>query len=147
VVNLLIPLINIGSPAAFNAVLSLLVSSFYLSFILPCYLLLWRRSNGTIFTHAHRSDELCNTPGSKRLVWGPWRMPPALGFVVNSIACAFATLIFLFSFWPQATPVDPVTMNYSVLVSGTVMLFSMVYYFARGRHVYIGPVVETGQKQ
>ena len=38
-------------------------------------------------------------------------------------------------------------MNYSSLILGAVVLFSIVYYYVRGRREYKGPVVEEIQNR
>jgi hypothetical protein len=145
-VNFLIPLIYIGSPIGFNAALSLLVSSFYLSFMMPLYLLLWRRLTGAIKMPTSGHDAgFKNTPGSGRLIWGPWRMPAVVGVVVNAIACAFATIILAFSCFPPVAAVTALTMNYSSVVTGGVMILALVYYAIRGRKIYQGPIIEIDE--
>jgi len=69
-------------------------------------------------------------------------MPPLLGVFVNAFACIYATIIYIFSYWPQTNSVTPDTMNYSILVSGTIMLVSIIYFLAKGRRTYVGPLVE-----
>ncbi|KAH7113914.1 putative choline transport protein [Dendryphion nanum] len=145
-VNFLIPLIYIGSPVGFYAVISLLVSSFYISFILPITLLLWRRLTGSIKMPVPGAESgFKNTPGSRRLVWGPWRMPAIVGIVVNTIAVAFAAVILAFSCFPPVAIVDKTTMNYSSVVSGGVMVFAIVYYFVKARKTYQGPTIEIDE--
>lgn len=142
-VNFLIPLIYIGSPVGFYACISLLVSSFYISFILPITLLLWRRLTGSIkMPNPGAETGLRNTPGSHRLVWGPWRMPPVIGTIVNTLAVAFSTIILAFSCFPPAAVVDKTTMNYSSVVSGGVMVLAIVYYLVKARKTYLGPTID-----
>ena len=52
-------------------------------------------------------------------------------------------IIFFFSFWPVATPVEPKTMNFSVLMTGLVVLFAVLYYVMWARRTYKGPIVEV----
>ena len=54
------------------------------------------------------------------------------------------TVITFFSLWPPAQPVDARSMNYSLFVTGVVIVFSLVYYFIWARKVYKGPVIEVG---
>lgn len=63
------------------------------------------------------------------------------GLPCNIIAVLFLLLVYCFSFFPLATPVEPMSMNWSSLIYGAVVLFSIVYYFVFGRHAYQGPVV------
>lgn len=59
----------------------------------------------------------------------------------NIIAVLFLLLVYVFSFFPLATPVEAETMNWSSLIYGSVVIFSVGYYFLFGRHAYEGPVV------
>ena len=70
-------------------------------------------------------------------------MPPRVEIAGNAVALLYGLLILLFSIWPQATPVMAKTMNFSGLMSGATMLFNLLYYYGKGRKVYVGPVVET----
>lgn len=78
-----------------------------------------------------------------RLVWGPWKVPGILGTINNAYACVYMIFVIFWSVWPPATPVDASTMNYSVVVTGGVMILSGVWYFIRGKKVYKGPLVDT----
>jgi choline transport protein len=53
----------------------------------------------------------------------------------------FLLLVYVFAFFPLAAPVEAETMNWSCLIYGAVVIFSVCYYFAFGRHAYEGPVV------
>lgn len=85
---------------------------------------------------------LANTTGVE-LVWGPWRIPGIWGILNNAFACVYLTIILFFSFWPPMTPVTPSTMNYSSLVTGAMLIFSIAYYFVRARKDYQGPIIEV----
>ena len=75
--------------------------------------------------------------------WGRFRLPGFLGIFVNVVACVFMIIIIFFSFWPPATPTTAVSMNYSVLVFGAVILFSIAYYVMIAHKTYVGPLVEV----
>lgn len=77
-----------------------------------------------------------------RLVWGPWRIRGIWGTINNAFACLYIIFVIFWSFWPSATPVKPETMNYSVLVTGSVIIFSLIYYRVWGRTQYLGPLVD-----
>lgn len=77
-----------------------------------------------------------------RLVWGPWRIRGIWGTINNAFACLYIVLVIFWSFWPPATPVKPETMNYSVLVTGSVIIFSLIYYRVWGKTQYLGPLVD-----
>jgi amino acid transporter len=124
-VSCLLSLINIGSSTVFNAVVSLTVSGFFGSYILPFSLLLYRRIK--------QPEYLPNAPYSL----GKW------GVLINGYAIVWSVLVLFFSFWPQSIPVTPVNMNWSVLLWGSVNIFAIVFWALHGRKVYKGPVVET----
>ena len=74
--------------------------------------------------------------------WGPFRIPGLLGIAINVVSCVFMIIIIFFSFWPPVTPTTAETMNYSVLVFGAVILFSLAYYVTIAHKTYVGPLVE-----
>ncbi|KAI4087694.1 MAG: hypothetical protein LQ339_008836 [Xanthoria mediterranea] len=145
-VAILVGLINIGSATAFNAVISLSVSSLYASYIITETLLLYRRCTGFIHPHQGHLSSLSNNNNNNnpanKLTWGPFHLPGIFGIAVNIFAVAFGLIIFFFSFWPVATPVEPATMNYSI-VTAAVVIFAVVYYVVYARRIYTGPVVEV----
>ncbi|KAL8994782.1 MAG: hypothetical protein Q9169_005344 [Polycauliona sp. 2 TL-2023] len=160
-VAILIGLINIGSATAFNAIISLSVSSLYASYIITETLLLWRRCTGFIHPHQphqshlassssslhpnseHKNNDNHNYASEAKLTWGPFHLPSPYGTILNAFAVAFGLVIFFFSFWPVATPVDSKTMNYSVVMTGAVAVLAVGYYVVYARKVYTGPVVEV----
>ena len=145
----MIGLISVGSPVAFNDVISLTVNGLYASYFVALILLLWRRWNGTIKDPSvlpSLDSRLVNTnlPGSGgNLVWGPWKIPEPYGTVCNTLACIYLLIVFFFTFWPPATPVTPKTMNYSSLIMGFVTMLSGLYYVVRARKTYTGPIVDV----
>lgn len=142
-IAILLSLISIGSTVALNDVLSLTVAGLFLSYLTCCSLLLWRRCTGAITNHGRSATYTANLPQSSQLTWGPFHVPGVLGVVINVVGCIFLLIIIFFGFWPPSTPVTPATMNYSVLVTGSVLICSALYYVTRGRKTYTGPVVEV----
>lgn len=136
----LIGLINIGSSTAFNDVISLGVSTLYASYIITESLLLWRRCTGAIGNATDVANEIGE---ANQLVWGPFHLPGVFGVIVNAWAVVFGIIIFFFSFWPVATPVTAAHMNFSVLMTGSVVLFAVLYYLLWARKTYEGPIVEV----
>ena len=136
-ITCLLALINIGSSVAFNDVISLTVSGLYSSYLICCALLLWRRCTGAIGGSSR------NAAGKLGLRWGPFRVPGLWGIANNVVACLFMVLIIFFSFWPPVTPSTAVSMNYSVLVFGAAILFSIAYYFTVAHKTYVGPLIEV----
>ncbi|KAL8794254.1 MAG: hypothetical protein Q9195_003208 [Heterodermia aff. obscurata] len=154
IIPCLLALIYIGSSTVFEDVVSLSVSGLYGSYFVPCSLLLWRRTTGKMKdytgdseeddnanpqqTNDSREDDVAQPP----LMWGPWRVPGLLGTVNNAFACVYIVFVLFWSFWPPTTPVTAENMNYSVLVTGSVIGFSIIYYFIWGKTQYLGPLVD-----
>jgi choline transport protein len=192
----LLTLIYIGSDTAFNDVISLTITGFYGSYLMPAAFLLYHRIKGNIlppgteieplqqgaqeeqtkpsgkavdgdgltaggpskssssnpaFGH-HDSDRDSSTSAlannsnvviNARLVWGPFRLPGLFGIINNLYACCYMVFVIFWSVWPPATPVTAATMNYSVVVTGGVMLLSAIWYFVRAKHVYKGPLIDS----
>jgi choline transport protein len=74
--------------------------------------------------------------------WGPFHIPGTLGTLNNAYACIYMIFVIFWSVWPPSTPVTASTMNYSVVVTGGVIIFSIIWYFIHGRKVYKGPLVD-----
>ncbi|OAL39391.1 hypothetical protein AYO20_01261 [Fonsecaea nubica] len=204
----LLTLINIGSYTAFNDVISLTITGFYCSYLLPAAFLLWHRFKGHIAPHKqdtpglaigedgavieedgvatttskqHEGEKTVTPPdvigedpkvlesnngvgpiyaapsadhthdGPPRrpslvalpqLQWGPFHLPEPLGTINNLYACVYMIFVIFWSVWPPVTPVDASTMNYSVVVTSGVVIFSIVWYWLRGRNEYHGPTID-----
>lgn len=135
----LLALINIGSSVAFNDVISLTINGLYSSYLICCVLLLYRRCKGHILLVPEDTASPIGLTTAKALSWGPFRIPGFLGIAVNTGAVVYLIIAIFFSFWPPATPTTPSTMNFSVLMMGAVIIFSVLYYIAFARKVYSGP--------
>ena len=131
----LVGLINIGSSTAFNDVVSLVLEGFYSSYLMACTLLLYRRVKGDI------GD--ADSALSMSYRWGPWRAPGALGTIINACACIYLIILSFFSLWPAVLPLTPANMNYSSLVTGSVIIFGTAFYFFSAHRIYKGPIVDT----
>lgn len=142
VVACLLALIAIGSPVAFNDLVSMSVSGLYLSYMVVASLLLYRRCTGGVSRSNGEDDLIVNTAGAK-LVWGPFHIPGILGTLVNMFAVAYMIIIVFFTFWPTTVQVKAATMNYSVVGTFGTILLSIGYYCIRARKVYEGPIVEV----
>lgn len=154
----LLALIYIGSSTVFEDVVSLSTSGLYASYLIPCSLLLWRRTTGQIRPHNSLDIDEENTTVLQAiglaiedhdgevvqppLQWGPWCIPGVLGTINNVFACLYILFVLFWSFWPPSTPATAQNMNYSVLVTGVVIGFSIVYYYAWGKSQYRGPLIE-----
>ncbi|TVY18172.1 Choline transport protein [Lachnellula arida] len=128
VISILLALINIGSTTAFNAIVSVNVAAFFLSYMIPIVLLLHKR--------------LRNDAVKDNIHWGPWKMGPIVGPIVNVGAMIYTLITMSFSFFPAVKEVTPVTMNWSCLIFGAVVMFSIAFYFFFGRYTYKWPIVD-----
>lgn len=143
VISCLLALINIGSATAFNDIISLSISGLYTSYLICASLLLYRRLTGGFDSVSEPNNpQLVNTAGAP-LVWGPWHISGIFGVLNNLFACIYLTIILFFCFWPPVTPVVASTMNYTILVTGSLLVFSIFYYIFWARHEWQGPVVEV----
>lgn len=117
----LLCLIIIGSTIAFNVITSLgqvgLISS-YLIVI------------GCIFAKRLRGEPLLPS----RFSLG------GAGIVVNGTALSFLSVAFIFCFFPSGSKPTPEGMNWSCLIFGFILSFSLIYYYLFGRKNYVGPV-------
>ncbi|KAH7175229.1 amino acid/polyamine transporter I [Dactylonectria macrodidyma] len=145
IVSCLIGLINIGSTVVFYAIISLSVSSLYSSYLIAACLLLYRRcGKGYKMPDPTALPALADTNAGEgqSLVWGPWHIPGILGIINNGFGCLFIIFVWFFSFWPPATPVTPSTVNYAPLMTGGVVVISIIYYLLWAKKEYKGPRME-----
>ncbi|KAL2789370.1 amino acid/polyamine transporter I [Aspergillus keveii] len=115
--------IQIGSNAAFNAILSLSKLGLYISYLIPLILLVLKR---------------LTVPGDipqGTFTLGKW------GLTMNLIAIVFATYFVIFLPFPPTLPVTAENMNYAGPVLGFVMLFACGDWIVRGRHKWEGPTL------
>ena len=136
----LLALTNVGSTTILNDILSLVLAGLFSSYFLPASLLLYRRIMGQVqsFDEGRGLSNL-----HQKLAWGPWLLKGGVGIANNIFACMNLVVVLLFSFFPPIAVVTPMSMNYTVLMFGAVILFSMFYYFAWAKKFYSGPVVEV----
>ncbi|KAK3045541.1 hypothetical protein LTR09_012884 [Extremus antarcticus] len=114
VVTMLLGLINIGSSTAFNAVISLVVASFYSSYFNAIALLTWRKLTGT-------------APAP-----GPWTIGTTPSLVVNILTLIYVVIVFIFSFFPLVIPVNLTSMNWAVVLYFGVVFIGIMFYLVRG---------------
>ncbi|KAK5625192.1 hypothetical protein RRF57_000908 [Xylaria bambusicola] len=133
--TVILSLIVLASSVALGALLSLVIAALFSSYLLSCSLLLWRRCTNTRGRGISR-DEV-------RMQWGPWRIPEPFGTINNIIACMYAALLLFWSFWPQSPNPSPEGFNWSILVFGTTLLFSVAWYWVRAHRHFRGPVKEV----
>ncbi|KAK0362691.1 hypothetical protein LTR59_014807 [Friedmanniomyces endolithicus] len=118
--------IYVGNTIAFNALVGsyvLLSSSSYIAAILPN--LLTERKN---------------------IIYGPFHMKGALGFIMEFIACAYMTVWFVIYCFPPALPVTAATMNWSSLIWGGLTILVTLWWFVSARKGYKGPQAIGGME-
>jgi len=85
-----------------------------------------------------RKSSIANT----QLMWGPFHLPGWIGIVNNAYACVYMVFVIFWSVWPAQADTNYQNMNYSIVVTGAVIIFSIVWYFVRGRKEYDGPTID-----
>lgn len=123
ILTILLSLINIGSDAAFNAIVSLNLVSLMITYMISIGCVLYRR--------IYHPELL------PRCRWslGRWGVP------INIVGVLYSTHAFFWCFWPNATPTTAVDFNWSVLMFGAIIVICLVDWVLRARKVYTGPVV------
>lgn len=120
VITALLSLINIGSVTAFHAIGSLAVNAILGTYLISFSVMILRRLRGPL--------------PPRRWSLGKY------GLFVNLGAIAFLLVVWVFVFFPLAPQVTPETMNWSILMFGSTMLFAVVYYLLVGKKRYKSPV-------
>ena len=57
------------------------------------------------------------------LMWGPFHLPYLLGTMSNAYEDIYIVYVIFRSVWPPAAPLDAESINYTVVVTGGVMIF------------------------
>ncbi|KAK1634268.1 amino acid permease [Colletotrichum phormii] len=126
VLQMLLGFIYLGNTTAFKAILSMAIIGMYLSYIIPIvYMLVHGRKN------LSRSD------------YGPFKLGPVVGPILNVISLIWMTVVIIFSTLPSAMPVTPQNMNYSIVVMAGWLTFGVVYYISFGRKKFEVPAVDN----
>ena len=66
-----------------------------------------------------------------------------LGLPINLFAFTYSCFAIIFVCFPVATPVEPESMNWAIVMFTGVLLIALTYYFVHARKIYEGPVVWT----
>lgn len=121
VISILLSLINIGSTVAFNSIASLGTCALLSSYII---------SISCMFLKRWKNEPLLPSRFSlgKAGIW------------VNGISVVYLCIAFLFAFFPSVPSPTAAFMNWNILIYGVVVIFSLVYFFVKGKKQYIGPV-------
>lgn len=120
--TVLLSLINLGSNAAFNAILSLQLSALMASYAIAITCIVLRKVR----------DPASLPPARWSL--GAWGLP------INICAMCYAIFACFWTFWPNSTPVTLESFNWAPVIFVAVMAVAMVTYVVQGRFVYDGPV-------
>lgn len=120
---LLLGALNVASTAGFSAVLSITVVGLSLSYLVPVVAMLYRR---------------LYTPDM--LVFGPWKMNPIVGIVVNVLSIIYILFLTAILVLPTVKPVTATNMNYASVILGGVVLLVTGDWFLRARKSFHGPV-------
>jgi amino acid transporter len=114
-------LIIIGSTFAFNIILSLSAVSIFISNIIVIGCMLRKRIRG------------------EPLLPSRFDLGRA-GIIINCIAICYLSMATIVILFPSVPNPSLMAMNWSCLMFGCLVIFSMVYYYLYGRHNYDGPV-------
>ncbi|KAF2256486.1 amino acid transporter [Trematosphaeria pertusa] len=120
-VSCLLSLINLGSSVALLNIASLSTAAILASYIVSISCIALKRIRG------------------EPLLPSKFSLGRA-GLPLNILSIIFLIFVFIFSFFPMGPKPTPAGMNWSILMFGVTVLFSWVYYYFKGRHVYKGPV-------
>ena len=122
-------LINLGSTAAFNAIMSIQIVTIMFTYSISISCVLYAR-----LYHPERLPERKWDLGR----WGP---------LLNGLAIAYVLFAGFWSFWPNATPVDLETFNWSGPIFVVVFFLCIGNYLAVGRRIYVGPVTLVQERR
>ncbi|KAI4254353.1 MAG: hypothetical protein LQ352_003141 [Teloschistes flavicans] len=116
-------LINIGSSAAFNAIISLQVVALMFTYCISISCVMYRR-----IYHPE-------TLPKARWSLGSW------GLGINVAGLVYAFFAFFWCFWPNATPVDASSFNWAVVMFVGVIVLSLVMFLgSKGQVIVAGAI-------
>jgi len=73
---------------------------------------------------------------------GPWHLG-RFGTLVNAWACIWTAFVSVIFVLPTVNPVTADNMNYAVVYLAGILVLSMLWWWARGRRYYTGPLIEA----
>ncbi|KAH7380206.1 amino acid/polyamine transporter I [Phaeosphaeria sp. MPI-PUGE-AT-0046c] len=117
-------LIIIGSTIAFNVITSLGQVGLISSYLIAIGCILAKRLRGEILLPSRFSLGRAGT-------------------FVNGVALSFLLVAFIFCFFPSTPNPTLEGMNWSSLIFGFILCFSLVYYHIFGKYNYLGPVMNV----
>ncbi|KAJ4312879.1 hypothetical protein N0V94_007219 [Neodidymelliopsis sp. IMI 364377] len=116
----LLSLINLGSEAAFNSLISLPTIALYISYFVPIALLTARQLSG-------------RHPKYGPFQLGRWSVP------IKLCAMVYLVYVIIFVSFPASKPVTSLTMNYAPPILAGFLVIAMADWFARGRKTFEVP--------
>jgi len=125
IITVLLSLINIGSTAAFNSLISLTNVAFF-----TCYFI----SIGCVLLKRLRGEPL---PPCQ------FKVPDKLAIACSSTSLLYMAWASIICFFPDAIPVTAVSMNWAVVVYFGVVILAGLYYVFRGRKKYTPPILHV----
>jgi choline transport protein len=117
----IVSLINIGSTAAFNALLSLSTVALMATYLVSISCVLLRRVRGQYLPPAR------------------WSLG-AYGLPINAAALVYSIWSFFWSFWPNSYHVEAENFNWACVLFVGLMGLGSLLYFTHARKIYDGPV-------
>ncbi|EEH49985.2 uncharacterized protein PADG_06064 [Paracoccidioides brasiliensis Pb18] len=119
----LLSLINLGSSAAFHAIISLNVAALMATYVVSISCVLYRRLTcPELLPHAR------------------WSLGPVFGPIINAAGLAYVVFALFWSFWPADRHVTVNNFNWSIVIFTCVVALSLVMYCVQGKKTYTGPV-------
>jgi amino acid transporter len=128
IISGLLSLINIGSPVAFNAIISLNVAALMYTYMVSISCVIYRK------------------------IYCPDSLPPRrwslgrFGLLVNIIGLLYVLFSLFWSFWPPSPSAAAGDFNWSVVIFVAVFALSLIMYMFQGRYHYVGPVVTVQRR-
>ncbi|PLN75542.1 amino acid permease [Aspergillus taichungensis] len=123
VIVVIFGLIYLGSTSAFNAIISSSVVALDLSYAMP------------IAVNCLR--------GRKTLPDRKWKVPSAVGWVIDIISLSYIALTTVLFLFPPSREVTGSSMNYCVVAFGIILIVSVVQWIVDGRKNFTGPRMDA----
>jgi hypothetical protein len=121
---LLLAIINIGSPVALNAFISLPALGLFISYFIPIFFIFLKRISSDPPTY-----------GPFKLGW--------LGLPINILAMCYLIFITIWIPFPGALPVTKDTMNYAGPLVGAIIVGALLDWFISGKKRFKVPIARV----
>lgn len=121
-VTILLSLVFLGSPVAFQALISFFALSLYMSYFITISMFLYHRI------------------ASKGVAYGPWHLG-RFGIPINILALGFCVLPIVFLPFPLSVPITWRSMTYSGPILGIILLLIALSWMLGAKNQFKGPIV------